>query len=125
MKAILHDHDIAKSIKVGSIVIVEEETRSNSDSSCGLYVTKEVRTRARLVQNAKLKKAEIGKVKLVVTMVKKCNRAKRREDAYLKVNYLIKSNTASDLQTALMNETTNLLLDCLFHVGVDASKLEK
>ena len=57
-------------------------------------------------------------------MVKKCNQTKGRKDAYLKNKYFIKSNTNSDLQTALMNESTNLLMDCLFHVGGDASKLE-
>ena len=62
-------------------------------------------------------------MKNVVTMVKKYNHTKRREDIYLKVKELINRNTTADWNTALMNEITNLLLDCLFHIGCDQSKL--
>ena len=46
IKTIVQDHATAKSIKVGSIAIPEEERRRKPDISCGLYVTNEVRARA-------------------------------------------------------------------------------
>ena len=55
MKRIIQEYNNARNLKVDIITIPEEERRPNQDNSCGMYVNHEVRTRSRVVQDAKLK----------------------------------------------------------------------
>ena len=70
IKKVHQEHFEAKSIKVGSMVIPEEDRRSNPDTSRGLWVNLGVRAQARAVQTAKVKKKEMDKIKGIETTQK-------------------------------------------------------
>ena len=47
---------VAENLKIDNIAIPDEERRTNSNNKCCLYVNNEVRSRARIVHNTKIKK---------------------------------------------------------------------
>eukprot|EP00545_Synedropsis_sp_CCMP1620_P002775 CAMPEP_0119009844 /NCGR_PEP_ID=MMETSP1176-20130426/4633_1 /TAXON_ID=265551 /ORGANISM="Synedropsis recta cf, Strain CCMP1620" /LENGTH=491 /DNA_ID=CAMNT_0006962423 /DNA_START=277 /DNA_END=1750 /DNA_ORIENTATION=+ len=59
MKRITQEHAVAKNIKLGSSE-VQQESRSNPDSSRGLYVTAELRAKARAATDLKLAYQYLG-----------------------------------------------------------------
>jgi len=59
MKRITQEHAVAKNIKLGSSE-VQQESRSNPDSSRGLYVTAELRAKARAATDLKLAYQHLG-----------------------------------------------------------------
>jgi hypothetical protein len=91
MKRITHEHAAAKNIKIGSSE-VQQESRMNPDSSRGLYVTAELRAKARAVQEAKDKKKMLEQSRKVDNDVKQKELAKKKEEAFNRLQSTIKQS---------------------------------
>ena len=89
MKRITHEHSVAKNIKLGSSE-VQQVSRSNPDSSSGLYVTSELRAKARAVQDAKAKKKELDRFRKVENDSKQREIARKKVDAFNRLQKTIK-----------------------------------
>lgn len=121
MKRITHEHAAAKNIRIGSSE-VQQETRMNPDSSRGLYVTTELRAKARAVQEAKEKKKALDKSRKVDNDVKQRELATKKQEAFDRLRFTIEQSLS--LRSGLCKHSPATDLKLVYqHVGGKVANL--
>ena len=121
MKRITHEHAAAKNIKIGSSE-VQQETRMNPDSSRGLYVTAELRAKARAVQEAKAKRKALDQSRKVDNDAKQRELATKKQGAFNRLRFTIEQSLS--LKEGLFKHTPATDLKLAYqHVGGKVANL--
>ena len=120
IKRVQQEHAKAKSIKVGKMEL--EDSRTNPDTSRGLYCNAELRARARAIQNAKDKKAAMDLLKKNESTKKNAKLMEKKKEAFEEVMKALVERQGSKAEI-LSSFSTDKLKLTYQHLGGKVSHL--
>ena len=121
IKRVQQEHANARKVKVGTMAL-PKNSRTNPDTSRGLFVNGAVRAKARMVQSLKDKKEEEDKHKKEVNQKKMVDVKRKREEAFTNVLTMLQASEAP-IADVLGTLTTDKLRLVYQHLGGAVSKL--